>query len=59
MIGPLWIISQVTKFINEDPFSSNNEADGKKHRENNNFTNDYYSFGNMYHPSYEPHGKSK
>ncbi len=44
--------------VKADPFSSNNEVDSKKHRENNNFTNDYYNFGNMY-PSYEPHGKSK
>jgi hypothetical protein len=58
MIEHLWITSQVIILVKEDPFTSNNEADSKKHRENNNFTNDYYNFGNMY-PSYEPHGKSK
>lgn len=44
--------------LNKDPYSSNNETESKRNRENNNFTNDYYNFGNMY-PNYEQHTKSK
>jgi hypothetical protein len=46
------------QLFKKDPFSTNNESDSKKQRENNNFTNDFYNFNSMY-PIYDPHSKSK